>query len=73
MVEKHRIIEDHAGGSPKLDAAAAGVVHQKDKGFRVFGKVAQSDVLAIAAEVGEAECVFIDDLQKARRTAADAA
>ena len=48
------IILDHPGGAPQLDPLLVGVVHQEDERFGVLRQVAERDVLAVAAEVGEA-------------------
>ena len=70
LLQQGRVPLDHAGGAPHLHPPAVRVVHQEEERLRVLGQVAQRDVLAVAAEVGEAERVLVDHLQEPGRAAA---
>ena len=70
LVEQFRIVVDNLGRAPELDALAIRVVHQEDKRFGIFRKVAEGDVLSIAAEVGEGERFFVEHFEEAGRAAA---
>lgn len=50
-----------------LEPLAAGVVHQDQRDPGVRCQVAQADVLAVAAEVGEGQRLGVDDLQESGR------
>ena len=65
-----RVPLDHPGGAPHLHPPAIRVVHQEEERLRVLGQVAQGDVLAVAAEVGEPERVVVDHLEEPGRAAA---
>ena len=60
---------DHPSRAPDLDPPPLGVVHQEEERPRVLREVAQRDVLAVAAEVGEGERPLVQDLQEAGRAA----
>ena len=53
-----------------LETRAVRVIHQ-DQGDAIIGAdIAQADVLPVAAKVGEAERLFVEDFEEAGRTAA---
>ena len=58
-VEQGRIVINHAGVAPELDASATGEIHQKDERPGVLRQITKRDVLAIAAEVGKAQSLLI--------------
>ncbi len=68
--EECGIIVDDPCGAPDLDALAVGVVHEEEKRLRVFGEVAEGDVLSVAAEVSEAEGFLVEDFEEAGGAAA---
>jgi hypothetical protein len=53
-----------------LQALAIGIVHQEQGGAIVRSHVAKTDVLAVAAEIGEPKRLFVKDLEEASRAAA---
>jgi len=63
---QRRIAFDDRRLAPEFHALAVRVVHQEDEGLRVFRQIAERNVLAVAAEVGEAERLLVDDAEKAR-------
>ena len=68
-IQQLGVILDHPGGAPQLDPLLVGVIHQEDERLRVLRQVAERDVLAVAAEVGEGQRLVVQHLQKAGRAA----
>ena len=64
------IVLDRARRAPDLHPHAVGVVHQEQRGLGIVGEIAGRDVLAVAAEIGEAERLLVEHAQEAGRTAA---
>ena len=46
------------------------IVHEEQSHAIIIGKIAQRDILPIAAEIGKAQCLLIENPNKARRAAA---
>ena len=65
-LEQFGIVLDNPRPAPDLDAAAVGIIHQEDIGLVVLGQVAGGDVLAVAAEIGEAEGLVVEGLEETR-------
>ena len=63
------VVLDHPGSAPQLDPLLVGVVHQEEERPGVLRQVAERDVLAVAAEVGEGQRPVVQHLQEARRSA----
>ena len=65
-----RIGVHHTRLSPDLHASPLGVVDEEQLRARILCQVAESDVLPVAAEVGEGQRVFIEQVQESGRAAA---
>ena len=53
-----------------LQAGLVGVVHEEERDAGVVLEVAEGDVLLVAAQVGEGDQLWIDDVDEALRAAA---
>src|SRR5262245_40539985 len=69
-LDQSRVIFDHAGLAPDLDALTSRGVEQEQKGAVVLGQIGERDVLPVAAIIGKAERFVVDDLDEAFRPAA---
>src|SRR6476659_8355169 len=69
-LDQGRVVFDHAGPAPDLDALTSRRVEQEQKGAVVLGEIGERDVLPVAAIVGKAERFVVDDLDEAFRPAA---
>ena len=70
LCDQRVVVFDDPRAAPHLDALAVGKVEQEQEGAVVAGKIADGDVLAVAAIVGKAERLVVDDLDEALRSAA---
>ena len=61
---------DNAPATPQFNAHEIGVVHQEDERPRIFGEVAERDVLAVAPVVGEAQRLAVQDFEESSWAAA---
>src|ERR1700752_2725829 len=69
-IDQRRIILDHAGLAPDLDAAAIDVVDQENVRLRILGEIALGDVLPVAAEIRESQRRLVENLDEAGGAAA---
>ena len=65
-----RVTLDHARFAPELDPLACAVIDEKQIGFRIIGKIALRDVLAVAGKIGKGDRMVVEHMQETRRAAA---